>query len=130
MRVLALLPCVIALAACGDRRSFDERFNDAGTTLEQTSTLMRNANQLLTSDGKQAIASAQQAMKSLEQSSLTINALLKDNQDSVNGGLQGLGELGPAIRELRDALRSRIEDAEANWWSPPTAPTGGGSPAP
>jgi len=78
----------------------------AGTTLEQTSTLMRNANQLLTSDGKQAIASAQQAMKSLEQSSLTINALLKDNQNSVNGGLQGLGELGPAIRELRETLSS------------------------
>ncbi len=78
----------------------------ANTTLEQTSTLMRNANQLLTSDGKQTIASAQQAMKSLEQSTETINALLKDNQDSVNGGLQGLGELGPAIRELRETLAS------------------------
>ncbi|TDV59831.1 MlaD family protein [Pseudomonas sp. LP_7_YM] len=78
----------------------------AGATLEQTSTLMRNANQLVTTDGRQTIASAQQAMKSLEQSSMTINTLLKDNRDSVNGGLQGLGELGPAIGELRDTLAS------------------------
>ena len=78
----------------------------AATTLEQTSTLMRNANQMLTSDGKQTIASAQQAMKSLERSSETINALLKANQDSVNDGLQGLGQLAPAIRELRESMSS------------------------
>ena len=76
----------------------------AGTTLEQTSTLMRNANQMLTSDGKQTLASAQQAMKSLEQSSQTINRLLVNNKDSVNDGLHGLGELGPAIREFRETV--------------------------
>jgi phospholipid/cholesterol/gamma-HCH transport system substrate-binding protein len=78
----------------------------AGGTLEQTSLLMRNANTLLTSDGKQVIGSAESAMKSLEQSSAKINALLTRNQDSLNGGMQGLGELGPAIRELRETLTS------------------------
>jgi phospholipid/cholesterol/gamma-HCH transport system substrate-binding protein len=78
----------------------------AGGTLEQTSLLMRNANSLLTSDGKQVIGSAENAMKSLEQSSARINALLTRNQDSLNGGMQGLGELGPAIRELRETLTS------------------------
>ena len=78
----------------------------AGGTLEQTSLLMRNANTLLTSDGKQVIGSAENAMKSLEQSSAKINALLARNQDSLNGGMQGLGELGPAIRELRETLTS------------------------
>lgn len=78
----------------------------AGGTLEQTSLLMRNANTLLTSDGKQVIGSAENAMKSLEQSSAKINALLTRNQDSLNGGMQGLGELGPAIRELRETLTS------------------------
>lgn len=78
----------------------------AGGTLEQTSVLMRNANTLLTSDGKQVIGSAENAMKSLEQSSAKINALLTRNQDSLNGGMQGLGELGPAIRELRETLTS------------------------
>lgn len=78
----------------------------AGGTLEQTSLLMRNANGLLTRDGKQVIGSAENAMKSLEQSSAKINALLTRNQDSLNGGMQGLGELGPAIRELRETLSS------------------------
>ncbi|BBP73996.1 MULTISPECIES: MlaD family protein [Pseudomonas] len=73
-------------------------------TLEQTSLLMRNANNLLDKQGTQALGSAERAMQSLEQSSATINKLLANNQDSVNSGLQGLNELAPAIRELRDTL--------------------------
>ncbi|MEB0039208.1 MULTISPECIES: MlaD family protein [unclassified Pseudomonas] len=78
----------------------------ASATLEQTSSLMRGANEMLNSDGKQLFASAQLAMKSIEQSSATINNLLKNNHDALNGGMQGLGELGPAVRELRDTLTS------------------------
>jgi phospholipid/cholesterol/gamma-HCH transport system substrate-binding protein len=78
----------------------------ANATLEQTTLLMRNANGLLNSDGKQMFNSAEQAMKSIEQSSETISSLLKDNHDSLNGGMQGLSELGPAVRELRDTLTS------------------------
>jgi phospholipid/cholesterol/gamma-HCH transport system substrate-binding protein len=74
--------------------------------LEQTSTLMRNANGLLNDQGKQMFGSAEQAMKSLEQSSATINKLLTTNQDSLNSGLQGLNGLAPAVRELRDTLTS------------------------
>ena len=35
MRVMAVVACALAVAACGDRRSFDERYNDAGSELEQ-----------------------------------------------------------------------------------------------
>ena len=34
MRAAAVVACLLALAACGDRRSFDERYNDAGSELE------------------------------------------------------------------------------------------------
>ena len=78
----------------------------ASATLEQTAALMRNANGLLNSDGKQMFSSAERAMKSLEQSSATINSVLNDNQRSLDTGLQGLSELGPAVRELRDTLSS------------------------
>lgn len=78
----------------------------ANATLEQTTLLMRNANGLLNSDGKQMFNSAEQAMKSIEQSSETISRLLTDNHESLNGGMQGLSELGPAVRELRDTLTS------------------------
>jgi phospholipid/cholesterol/gamma-HCH transport system substrate-binding protein len=78
----------------------------ASATLEQTSLLMRGANDMLNSDGKRMFTSAELAMKSIEQSSATINSLLKNNQGALNGGMQGLSELGPAVRELRDTLTS------------------------
>ncbi|MHC8323084.1 MlaD family protein [Pseudomonas sp. GB2N2] len=78
----------------------------ATATLEQTAALMRNANGLLTDQGKQMFGSAERAMKSLEQSSATINTLLTHNQDSLNSGMQGLNGLAPAVRELRDTLTS------------------------
>ncbi len=67
---------------------------------------MRNANGLLNDQGKQALGSAEQAMKSLEQSSATINGLLSKNQNSLDNGMQGLNGLAPAIRELRETLTS------------------------
>ncbi len=78
----------------------------ASATMEQTAALMRNANGMLNSDGKQIFDSAEQAMKSLQQSSATINRLLNGNQQSLDSGMQGLGELGPAVRELRDTMSS------------------------
>ncbi|MDD0976577.1 MlaD family protein [Pseudomonas fontis] len=78
----------------------------AGTTLEQTGTLMRNANALLGSGGKQVMANAEQAMQSLANSTATINSILEHNREAIDGGAQGLNELAPAIRELRDTLTS------------------------
>ena len=39
-------------------------------------------------------------------STATINTLLTNNKDSVNSGMQGLNELAPAVRELRETLGS------------------------
>lgn len=78
----------------------------AGTALEQTSELMRNANQLLNSRGPDIAKSADQAMQSLAQSTQTLNALLESNRDAIDSGGQGLRDLSPAIRELRDTLNS------------------------
>ncbi|MEG0860319.1 MAG: MlaD family protein [Pseudomonas sp.] len=80
--------------------------NQASSMLEQTSELMRNANGLLNSQGKQAFGSAEQAMQSLAQSTATLNSLLNDNREALDGGAQGLNQLAPAIRELRETLNS------------------------
>ncbi|AIL59359.1 MlaD family protein [Pseudomonas alkylphenolica] len=80
--------------------------NQASSMLEQTSELMRNANGLLNNQGKQAFGSAEQAMQSLAQSTATINSLLNDNREALDGGAQGLNQLAPAIRELRETLNS------------------------
>jgi phospholipid/cholesterol/gamma-HCH transport system substrate-binding protein len=78
----------------------------ANNMLEQTTTLMRNANGLLNEHGKEALGSAEQAMKSLQESSATLNKLISANQDSLNSGMQGLNGLGPAVREMRETLSS------------------------
>ncbi len=78
----------------------------AGAAMEQTSELMRNANQLLGSRGPQIAQSADEAMKSLAQSTATLNALLESNRDALDSGAQGFRDLSPALRELRDTLNS------------------------
>ncbi|MCP2064686.1 MlaD family protein [Pseudomonas laurylsulfatiphila] len=78
----------------------------ANNMLEQTTTLMRNANGLLNEHGKEALGSAEQAMKSLQESSATLNTLISANQASLNSGMQGLNGLGPAVREMRETLSS------------------------
>jgi phospholipid/cholesterol/gamma-HCH transport system substrate-binding protein len=78
----------------------------ANATLAETQALMRNANSLLGTEGKQAIGSAEQAMQSLAASTATINSLLNDNRQSIDDGAHGLNQLTPAIRELRETLNS------------------------
>ncbi|MGF6089851.1 MlaD family protein [Pseudomonas sp. 18173] len=78
----------------------------ANNMLEQTTTLMRNANGLLNEHGKDVLGNAEQAMKSLQESSATLNTLISANQDSLNSGMQGLSGLGPAVREMRETLSS------------------------
>lgn len=76
----------------------------ATAALEQTTTLMRNANGILNTQGQQMFSDAGKAMKSLEQSTQTINSLINNNEDSLNNGMQGLNQLGPAVNELRETL--------------------------
>ena len=90
-------------------------------TLAQTDQLVRNANGLVDNQARATLDSAQKTMASLQSSSATIDQLLNDNRAAVNGGLQGLSELGPAIRELRDAagtmrgISSRLDENPARF---------------
>jgi len=78
----------------------------ANATLAETQALMRNANGLLGTQGKQAFGSAEQAMNALAESTATINDLLKNNREAIDDGAQGLNQLNPAIRELRETLNA------------------------
>jgi len=78
----------------------------ANDTLAESRALMRNANGLVEGQGKATLESAQRAMGSLEHSMASIDRLLNDNADALNGGAASLGDLGPALRELRDTLGS------------------------
>ncbi|MFP6799018.1 MAG: MlaD family protein [Pseudomonas sp.] len=88
---------------------------------QEAADLMRNANQLLSGQGREAMGSASRLMASLERSSSNVERLLSDNRAALDGGMQGIGELGPTIIELREtlsALRSfarRLEEDPAGY---------------
>ncbi|EIK97603.1 hypothetical protein PMM47T1_07451 [Pseudomonas sp. M47T1] len=96
----------ITAALADQRENIAVVMSQASGALKQTNELMHNANGLLDKQGRQALSSAQQAMLSLQQSAATLNSLLASNRTAVDGGLQGLGQLAPAIRELRETLTS------------------------
>jgi phospholipid/cholesterol/gamma-HCH transport system substrate-binding protein len=87
----------------------------------EAAELMRNANQLVNTEGRAAFANANRMLASLERSSATVESLLSDNRDALHGGMQGVSELGPTIIELREtlsALRSfsrRLEEDPAGY---------------
>ena len=73
---------------------------------KQANQLTHNANNLLNTQGKQLLSDATKTMASLEKTSATLNKLLQENQGSINNGLQGMDELGPALKELNKTLGS------------------------
>lgn len=78
----------------------------ANEALMESRTLIHNANGLVEGQGKATLESAQRAMGSLEHSMAQVDRLVNDNSDALNGGVASLGELQPALRELRDTLSS------------------------
>ncbi len=74
--------------------------------LAQTEELARNANGLINGPGKAALESMQASMTSLQRATASIDRLLNDNRDGLNNGMRGLGEIGPALIELRKTLES------------------------
>ena len=87
----------------------------------EASALMNNANQLFSGPAQNTLQSAERLAASLERSSSNIEQLLQDNRAALDGGMQGIGELGPAINELRDTLGSlrsfsrRLEEDPAGY---------------
>ncbi|HET6631899.1 MAG TPA: MlaD family protein [Rhodanobacteraceae bacterium] len=75
-------------------------------TLAQTSKLTQTANALLGKQGKATLEKASAAMASLQDASRQLDELLSNNSASLNRGMQGLSQLGPAIKELRATLQS------------------------
>lgn len=73
--------------------------------LTDAGTLVETFNHLLEDEGKEALASARNTLN-------TLNQLLDDNQGNLDRGLQSIGNLGPAITELRSTLRAVQRVAE------------------
>lgn len=75
-------------------------------TLAQTTKLSTTANQLLDTNGKALMTNATQAMASVQHAAEQLDQIIKNSSGAINNGMNGLAELGPAIKQLRDTLRA------------------------
>ncbi|AZT83775.1 MCE family protein [Marinobacter sp. NP-4(2019)] len=97
-----------------------ERMNDASVRAaeasERVTAFADNADNLLQNEGKQTLAALNSAIASIQTTATRIEQLTANNEGALDEGLQGLGELSPALRELRSTLRNlnhftrRLED--------------------
>ncbi|MCG2581908.1 MAG: MlaD family protein [Marinobacter sp.] len=97
-----------------------ERMNDASVRAaeasERVSEFADNADNLLQTEGKQTLVALNNAIASIQTTASRIEQLTANNEGALDEGLQGLGELSPALRELRSTLRNlnhftrRLED--------------------
>lgn len=106
----------------GDVVDIADRLGEEATDLLQAlSRLSQSAESLVDTEGRQALTQASQAMGSLETMTRQLETLVGDNEDALGRGMQSLGDLGPAIRELRGILGDlgritrRLEESPADF---------------
>lgn len=73
-------------------------------TLDTFQLVGTKADSLLDNEVKSFVDSAQKASQQLEQSTARLDGLLERNEDALNRGIQGVGELEPALRDMRTTL--------------------------
>jgi phospholipid/cholesterol/gamma-HCH transport system substrate-binding protein len=70
---------------------------------------------------KDIIKSSKQTTASLERTMKTIDTIISNNSAQINSGMSGLSNIGPAITDLRDTLKSlksitqKLEDSPADF---------------
>ncbi|WP_199100486.1 MlaD family protein [Dyella sp. ASV21] len=87
-------------------RQLAQASKQANDTLAVTQRLVQNTNGLVDNQARATLDSAKNALASVEHVTANIDQLVSDNRAAINGGMQGFSELGPAVRELRDAAGS------------------------
>jgi len=105
----------------------DEASKRAAEAASKVSAVSDNANALLQNEGKSLLTSMDKAMTTFQETAARIDHLTRDNEGALDSGLQGMGELAPALRELRNTLRNlnqftrRLEeDPTGTIWGGPT----------
>ena len=96
---------------------FSKLAAQANSALVQATQLLATSNQLLKKHGGKTLEDLQQTMAALQRSSSSVESLLAQNQGALNQGMQGFGELQPALQELRQTLtnlRSISQRVEEN----------------
>ena len=88
---------------------------------QQATTLLSSTQGLVDRQGTQAMNAIQKSMEDFSRATQSLNKLLEQNSAAIGRGAQGLTEIEPALRELRQvlagfrAVTSRLEDNPAGY---------------
>lgn len=88
---------------------------------QQATTLLASTQGLVDRQGTQAMNAIQKSMEDFSRATQSLNTLLEQNSAAIGRGAQGLTEIEPALRELRQvlagfrAITSRLEDNPAGY---------------
>jgi len=88
---------------------------------EQAAALLKSIQGLVDRQGAQAMNAIQKSMDDFSRATQSLDKLVRDNAAAVGRGAQGLTEIEPTLRELRQALAglravtSRLEDNPAGY---------------
>jgi phospholipid/cholesterol/gamma-HCH transport system substrate-binding protein len=84
-----------------DIRALIRQTRDASQQLNRT---LASANSLIDGPGRKTLASTQATLASLQRTSETLDRLLEENRGNLQSGMEGIGQIGPTLRELRSTL--------------------------
>jgi phospholipid/cholesterol/gamma-HCH transport system substrate-binding protein len=79
---------------------------NASQAAAQIAEVSGTADTLLRNEGRSALRSMDRALGNFDAVMQRLNTLTSDNAGALDAGLQGMGELAPALRELRNTLNN------------------------
>ena len=94
---------------------------DLSQASQQATTLLASTQGLVDRQGTQAMNAVQKSMQDFSRATQSLSKLLQENSAAIGRGAQGLTEIEPALRELRQvlagfrAVTSRLEDNPAGY---------------
>lgn len=98
-----------------------ELVNQLSTASQQAASLLKSTQGLVDKQGTQAMNAIQKSMDDFSRATQSLDKLVRDNAAAVGRGAQGLTEIEPTLRELRQALAglraitSRLNDNPAGY---------------
>jgi len=84
--------------------SLNQASANASQAAAQIAEVSGTADALLRNEGRSALRSMDRALGNFDAVMQRLNTLTYDNAGALDAGLQGIGELAPALRELRNTL--------------------------
>lgn len=98
-----------------------ELVSQLSTASQQAASLLKSTQGLVDKQGAQAMNAIQKSMDDFSRATQSLDKLVRDNAAAVGRGAQGLTEIEPTLRELRQALAglraitSRLNDNPAGY---------------